>query len=149
PARWPCKSTRCATCRGPTPSCACGGSRPRASCSPSSPSPPASGSPAAGGAVPLVEVRVSHRYPPGFTAAADFTSESAVTALVGPSGRGKSSVLAMVAGLLRPDAGLIRIAGRTLFDSAAGVDLPPHERGVGFAFQDQRLFPHLRVGDNL
>src|SRR5207249_9001622 len=65
------------------------------------------------------------------------------------SGRGKSSVLAMVAGLLRPDAGLIRVAGRTLFDSSAGIDLPPEARGAGVVFQDQRLFPHLRVRDNL
>ena len=48
-----------------------------------------------------------------------------LTVLVGPSGVGKTSVLNMVAGLLRPARGHVRVAGRTLFDAAAGIDLPP------------------------
>lgn len=99
--------------------------------------------------MPPLEVRARHCYPTGFTVAVDFATDAAVTALVGPSGRGKSSVLAMIAGLLRPDAGRIRVAGHTLFDSSTGIDLPPEARGAGVVFQDQRLFPHLRVRDNL
>jgi molybdate transport system ATP-binding protein len=99
--------------------------------------------------VPLLEARASHRYPAGQAVAVAVASDAAVTALVGPSGCGKSSTLAMIAGLLRPDEGLIRVAGRTLFDSAAGIDLPPEARGAGCVFQDLRLFPHLRVRDNL
>ncbi len=72
-----------------------------------------------------------------------------VTALFGPSGAGKTSVLNMVAGLMRPDRGIIRVAGETLFDGAAGIDLPPERRRLGYIFQDARLFPHRRVRANL
>lgn len=72
-----------------------------------------------------------------------------VTVLFGPSGAGKTSVLNMVAGLLRPRAGHIRVGGRTLFDAAAGVDLAPEARRAGYVFQEPRLFPHLRVRANL
>ncbi|MEI9928542.1 MAG: ATP-binding cassette domain-containing protein [Sphingomonas sp.] len=72
-----------------------------------------------------------------------------LTVLFGPSGVGKTSVLNMVAGLARPDRGHIRVAGRTLFDAGRGIDLPPSARGAGYAFQDGRLFPHLRVAANL
>ena len=78
-----------------------------------------------------------------------FCVEAGVTALFGPSGAGKSSVLEAVAGLLRPTRGRIVAGGEVLFDSAAGVDLPPERRGCGFVFQDLRLFPHRRVRDNL
>ncbi|MEG3088153.1 ATP-binding cassette domain-containing protein [Sphingomonas sp. PB4P5] len=71
------------------------------------------------------------------------------TILFGPSGAGKTSVLNMVAGLLRPDRGTVRVAGDTLYDSAAAIDLPPERRRAGYVFQDARLFPHLRVRDNL
>jgi molybdate transport system ATP-binding protein len=72
-----------------------------------------------------------------------------VTVLFGPSGAGKTSMLNMVAGLLRPDAGHIRAGARTLFDAEAGVDLPPEARRAGYVFQEPRLFPHLRVRANL
>ena len=78
-----------------------------------------------------------------------FVSEGGITALFGRSGAGKTSVLDMVAGLLRPDQGRIVVGGVTLFDSARGIDLPPEARGCGYVFQDHRLFPHLRVVDNL
>ena len=79
--------------------------------------------------------------------AARFTAGPGLTALFGPSGAGKTSILGMVAGLLRPDRGHIRIGDRTLFDSA--TDLPPEARRVGYVFQDGRLFPHRRVRANL
>lgn len=69
------------------------------------------------------------------------------TILFGPSGAGKTSVLNMVAGLLRPDTGHIRVGGETLF--GAGVDMPPERRRAGYVFQEPRLFPHLRVRANL
>ena len=78
---------------------------------------------------------------------AQFTAEAGLTALFGPSGVGKTSLLNMVAGLLRPDRGHIRIGGRTLFDGA--TNLPPEARRVGYVFQDGRLFPHRRVKANL
>lgn len=81
------------------------------------------------------------------TIAARFTAGPGLTALFGPSGAGKTSILNMVAGLLKPDRGHIRIGERTLFDSA--TNLPPEERRVGYVFQDGRLFPHRRVRANL
>ena len=79
--------------------------------------------------------------------AARFTVGAGLTALFGPSGAGKTSILNMVAGLLKPDRGHIRIGDRTLFGD--GVDLPPEARRVGYVFQDGRLFPHRRVRANL
>jgi len=72
-----------------------------------------------------------------------------VTALFGPSGAGKSTVINAVAGLLRPSRGHVKINGSTVFDSNAGIFLPPRRRRVGYVFQDARLFPHLSVERNL
>ena len=81
-------------------------------------------------------------------------AEAGLTVLFGPSGAGKTSVLNMVAGLLTPDRGHVRVAGRTLFEAnddpwIADVNLPPEQRRAGYVFQEARLFPHLRVRDNL
>ncbi|TNF90593.1 MAG: molybdenum ABC transporter ATP-binding protein [Gammaproteobacteria bacterium] len=70
-----------------------------------------------------------------------------VTAIFGPSGSGKSSLLRTIAGFERPDSGFIRCADDTWFD--AGVYVPPHRRPVGYMFQDARLFTHLDVSGNL
>lgn len=75
--------------------------------------------------------------------------ESGVTALFGPSGAGKTSLINMVAGLMRPDAGRIQINSLCLFDSARRIDLPPERRRIGYVFQDGRLLPHLSVRANL
>ncbi|KAA9014125.1 MULTISPECIES: ATP-binding cassette domain-containing protein [Sphingobium] len=72
-----------------------------------------------------------------------------LVALVGPSGVGKTSILDMVAGIIRPDRGHIAVDGQTLFDSDAKIDMPPAERHAGYVFQDRRLFPHMRVRANL
>jgi molybdate transport system ATP-binding protein len=72
-----------------------------------------------------------------------------LTVLFGPSGAGKTSVLNMVAGLIEPDAGHVRVAGETLFDTTAAIDVPVAERHAGYVFQEPRLFPHLRVRANL
>jgi molybdate transport system ATP-binding protein len=72
-----------------------------------------------------------------------------VTALFGSSGSGKSTIVNAIAGLTRPDSGHIRVGERTLFDASAGVDQPPRRRRIGYVFQEARLFPHMRVGDNL
>jgi molybdate transport system ATP-binding protein len=80
---------------------------------------------------------------------ARFEAGGGVTVLFGPSGAGKTSVLNMIAGLLRPDRGHVRVNGISLFDRDAGIDLPPDRRRVGYVFQDGRLFPHRTVGANL
>ncbi len=76
-------------------------------------------------------------------------SQTGVTALFGPSGAGKTSIVNMVAGLMAPDRGHIRINDTTLFDSNRKVNLPPEKRRIGYVFQDGRLFPHLTVRRNL
>lgn len=79
-----------------------------------------------------------------------FVSRTAgVTALFGSSGAGKTSVINMVAGLVRPDTGHIIVNGKTLFDTSVGLDIPPERRRIGYIFQDGRLFPHLSVHNNL
>jgi molybdate transport system ATP-binding protein len=80
---------------------------------------------------------------------ARFTAISDRVAVFGPSGSGKSVTMQCIAGLLTPDEGVIQIGERIVFDSAAGVDLPPQARGVGFVFQDYALFPHLTVEQNV
>lgn len=76
-------------------------------------------------------------------------SDEKLIAIAGPSGIGKTTLLNCIAGLVTPDTGHIAVGGKTLFDSAKGVNLPPHERGCGYVFQDSRLFPHKKVGANL
>jgi molybdate transport system ATP-binding protein len=80
---------------------------------------------------------------------AAFAGADRVTALFGPSGAGKSTILRLIAGLLKPDEGRIVLAGQTVFDSAAGINLPARCRRVGLVFQDGLLFPHLTVRQNL
>ena len=75
--------------------------------------------------------------------------QARVVALFGPSGAGKTTVLESIAGVRTPEQGVIRIGTRTLFDSSAGVDLPPHERHVGYVPQDLALFPHMNVRRNV
>jgi molybdate transport system ATP-binding protein len=72
-----------------------------------------------------------------------------LTALLGPSGAGKTSILNVIAGLLRADEARIVIGGETLADTAHGVWVAPHARRIGYVFQESRLFPHLSVRQNL
>lgn len=69
--------------------------------------------------------------------------------LYGESGAGKTSILRMIAGLAKPDAGFIKMGDEVWFDSGRGIDLPPQRRGVGFVFQDYALFPNMTVRGNL
>lgn len=97
----------------------------------------------------MLEVAVRRRQG-SFTVDAAFrVAETGITALFGRSGAGKTSIIEMVAGLARPDEGRIVAAGRVLFDSRKGVDMPPERRRIGCIFQDSRLFPHLTVRGNL
>jgi len=76
-------------------------------------------------------------------------AESGVTALYGPSGAGKTSVINMVSGLINPDKGHISVKELCLFDSEKRINLPPERRRIGYVFQDARLFPHISVRGNL
>jgi molybdate transport system ATP-binding protein len=84
-----------------------------------------------------------------FAIDANFTSEGRVTGFFGASGAGKTSLVNMIAGLLRPDRGIIVIDDETLDDTTAGSHVPVHRRRIGYVFQDARLFPHLDVRRNL
>ncbi|MFL6279989.1 MAG: ATP-binding cassette domain-containing protein [Vicinamibacterales bacterium] len=72
-----------------------------------------------------------------------------ITALFGPSGAGKTTVLDAIAGLRTPIVGSITINKRALFDSSAGIDVPPHKRHVGYVAQEVALFPHMSVRRNV
>jgi molybdate transport system ATP-binding protein len=84
-----------------------------------------------------------------FTLAARFAAAGGATALFGPSGAGKTSLVNMIAGLLKPDRGAIVLDDTVLFDAAKNVNVPPHRRRIGYVFQEGRLFPHLSVRQNL
>jgi molybdate transport system ATP-binding protein len=84
-----------------------------------------------------------------FSLQAAFESQGRVTGLFGASGAGKSSLINIIAGLLRPDQGVVTLDDERLDDTSAGIHVPPHLRRIGYVFQDARLFPHLNVRQNL
>jgi molybdate transport system ATP-binding protein len=97
----------------------------------------------------MLAVQVEKTLGETFFLKASFTSASRATALFGASGAGKTSVINMIAGLLKPDRGRIELDGEVLFDEAERIDLPTFRRRIGYVFQEGRLFPHLSVRRNL
>jgi molybdate transport system ATP-binding protein len=79
----------------------------------------------------------------------DFEARNELVVLYGRSGSGKSLTLRAIAGLVPPSAGRIEIGDRPVFDAAAGVELPPQQRRVGYVIQELGLFPHLSARDNV
>ena len=96
-----------------------------------------------------LEVALSHRVGEFALDVAFEVPARGVTALFGASGAGKTTIVNAIAGLLRPQRGHVRIGGTALLDTARAVDVPIEHRGVGYVFQDARLFPHLSVDGNL
>lgn len=94
----------------------------------------------------MLEVAIT-RAAGAFTLDVTLEAASGVTAVFGPSGAGKTTLARCIAGLAAPDSGQIALDGEVLF--GPGVDLPPHRRGIGYVFQEARLFPHLSVRQNL
>lgn len=84
-----------------------------------------------------------------FTLDAAFSSEGGVTALFGRSGSGKTSMIRIIAGLVRPDEGLVVLDGEALTETGRKIFVPKHRRRFGYVFQEARLFPHLSVRTNL
>jgi molybdate transport system ATP-binding protein len=85
----------------------------------------------------------------GFALDIDVSFQSQVTAVFGPSGAGKTSLLDAVAGLREVFAGEIEIGGRILFSSSRGIDLSPQQRSIGYVPQETALFPHVSVRKNI
>jgi molybdate transport system ATP-binding protein len=85
----------------------------------------------------------------GFALDLAFEAGEGITGLVGPSGSGKTTTLLLIAGLLRPESGVIRLGGETVVDTEKRIHRPPERRGVGLVFQEFALFPHKTVLGNL
>ncbi|HZX86166.1 MAG TPA: molybdenum ABC transporter ATP-binding protein, partial [Reyranella sp.] len=84
-----------------------------------------------------------------FRIAARFAAAPGLTALFGRSGAGKTTLIDIVGGLMRPDRGRVAVDGQVLVDTERGIFVPSHQRRIGYIFQDSRLFPHLSVRRNL
>ncbi len=84
-----------------------------------------------------------------FALSVKFESDGRITALFGRSGAGKTTLVNLIAGLLKPDRGRIAVGDTVLVDTAKGIAVPTHRRGIGYVFQEGRLFPHLSVRGNL
>lgn len=97
----------------------------------------------------MLEFSVLKRYP-AFTLDVSFkTTEGMVTGLFGRSGSGKTSIINIAAGLVKPDEGYVSVGGKVLYDSRNRINLPAPSRSSGYIFQDGRLFPHMTVEANL
>lgn len=95
-----------------------------------------------------LSVELSHKLS-GFSLDISFNAPPGLTVLFGRSGSGKTTIANAVAGLLCPQAGRIAVEDHVLFDSAAQINIPTHQRRLGYIFQEARLFPHLNVRQNL
>jgi molybdate transport system ATP-binding protein len=93
--------------------------------------------------------RYRNRSVAGFALHIRFAVPAGITILFGSSGAGKTTTLGCIAGLVTPDDGRIRLAGRVLFDSEARIDVDVSRRAVGYVFQELALFPHLTVERNV
>ena len=96
----------------------------------------------------MIDVDIGQRLG-SFELSIRFAAEAPIVGLFGPSGSGKSSVVNAIAGITRPQRGVIRFDDVRLFDAAAGIDLTPEKRRIGYVFQDSLLFPHMDVESNL
>ena len=96
-----------------------------------------------------LSVRIAHDFET-FALDVRFAIEKpGITALFGPSGAGKTTIVNAIAGTFRPREGRIVVNGRVVLDTGAGIFVPPAARRAGYVFQDARLFPHMSVKDNL
>lgn len=95
-----------------------------------------------------LSVDLHHRFG-AFQLDAAFEVTAGITAIFGPSGSGKSSMINMIAGLVHPDRGQIRLGGVEILNTETRSCVPVHKRRIGYVFQDDRLFPHLSVLRNI
>ena len=96
----------------------------------------------------ILHVRGRHRFE-HLDLDVDLSLSHGLTGISGPSGSGKTSTLNLIAGLLRPSVGRVTMDDTVFVDTTRDIWCPPHARRIGYVFQDARLFPHLRVRQNL
>jgi molybdate transport system ATP-binding protein len=97
----------------------------------------------------MLEARISRQlrdFPLDCTLSVD---KGRILVLMGENGAGKSTILNLLAGLVTPDSGSIRLNGAPVFDSATGTDMPVEERRIGYVFQRSAVFPHMTVRENV
>jgi len=97
----------------------------------------------------MTSARIGKKTAPGFALDVEFALPQGVTALFGPAGAGKTLILEALAGFATPDSGRILLDDVLLFDAAARVSVPPHQRGCGYVAQRDALFPHMTLRQNL
>ena len=97
---------------------------------------------------PIAIIDVVKRYA-AFTLECAVTFHAPVTSIFGPSGHGKTTLLNCIAGLARPDDGVITVLGTTVFSAADRTRVPPEKRRFGYVFQDAALFPNMNVRKNV
>jgi molybdate transport system ATP-binding protein len=97
----------------------------------------------------ILRVRVVHRIHSALLLDLELRLGREIGVVFGPSAAGKTTLLRLIAGLARPDAGHVELEGATLFDHASRIDEPLRRRRIGMIFQDDCLFPHLKVAANI
>jgi molybdate transport system ATP-binding protein len=85
----------------------------------------------------------------GFMLDAKWEIGNELAVLFGRSGAGKSLTLQLIAGLMKPDSGIVRAGGHDYYDRSLHINIPPHQRSIGYVFQDLALFPHMTVRENI
>ncbi len=96
----------------------------------------------------LLEVDIEKDFP-GFSSKVKFSIAGDKCGVFGPSGSGKSTLMSILAGLVDPDRGVMRLNGKVLFDNCLKINMPPEQRRIGVVFQHTHLFPHMNVERNL
>ena len=96
----------------------------------------------------MLEISIK-RTLPGFNLDVNLTVNEEIVSILGPSGSGKTMTLFCIAGLIRPDEGLIKLNNRVIYSSEDKIFIAPRNRKIGFVFQNYALFPHLTVAENI
>jgi molybdate transport system ATP-binding protein len=97
----------------------------------------------------MTHARIGKKIPPSFSMDLELSIGAGITAIFGPAGAGKTLLLELLAGFAAPDSGRILLDDRILFDAAARVSEAPHHRRCGYIPQEDSLFPHLTLRQNL
>ena len=97
----------------------------------------------------MTRIRLTKKIPPAFSLDIDLHPAAGTTALFGPAGAGKTLILEMTAGLVPPDAGRILLDEAILYDAETGIHLPPDRRGCGYVTEQDSLFPHMTLRQNV